>query len=80
MNKVLLKNIGLVAIHWGQYSVHEKQTVVRVWQGIMKLIAEGKFRGTEFTDKEFVGLESVPDALSALASRGTLLCPKEPCW
>ncbi|KAK0734906.1 thioredoxin reductase-like protein [Lasiosphaeria miniovina] len=71
MNKVLLKNISLVGIHWGQYSVHEKQTVVSVWQGIVKLIAEGKFRGTEFTDKEFVGLESVPDALSALASRGT---------
>jgi NADPH:quinone reductase-like Zn-dependent oxidoreductase len=71
MNKVLLKNISLVGIHWGQYAVHEKETVVTVWQGIMKLIAEGKFRGTEFTDKEFVGLEAVPDALRALGSRET---------
>lgn len=71
MNKVLLKNISLVGIHWGQYAVHEKETVVKVWQGISKLIAEGKFRGTEFTDKEFVGLESVPDALKALGSRET---------
>jgi NADPH:quinone reductase-like Zn-dependent oxidoreductase len=71
MNKVLLKNISLVGIHWGQYAVHEKETVVTVWQGIMKLIAEGKFKGTEFTDKEFVGLEAIPDALKALGSRGT---------
>ena len=71
MNKVLLKNISLVGIHWGQYAVHEKETVVKVWQGITKLVAEGKFRGTEFTDREFVGLESVPDALVALGSRGT---------
>ncbi|KAK4158809.1 thioredoxin reductase [Cladorrhinum sp. PSN259] len=71
MNKVLLKNISLVGIHWGQYAVHEKETVVTVWQGIMKLIAEGKFKGTEFTDQEFVGLESVPAALKALGSRGS---------
>ncbi|KAK4463166.1 thioredoxin reductase [Cladorrhinum samala] len=71
MNKVLLKNISLVGIHWGQYAVHEKETVVTVWQGIMKLIGEGKFRGTEFTDQEFVGLESVPAALKALGSRGS---------
>ncbi|KAK4116189.1 thioredoxin reductase-like protein [Canariomyces notabilis] len=58
MNKVLLKNISLVGIHWGQYAVHEKETVVKVWQGIMKLISEGKFKATEFTDKEFVGLET----------------------
>lgn len=71
MNKVLLKNISLVGIHWGQYAVHEVETVVEVWQGIMKLIAEGKFRSTNFTDKEFVGLEKVPDALQALGGRET---------
>ncbi|KAK3498543.1 thioredoxin reductase-like protein [Neurospora crassa] len=66
MNKVLLKNISLVGVHWGQYAVHEKETVVTVWQGIMKLIAEGKFKPTVFSDKEFVGLEKIPDALIAL--------------
>ncbi len=71
MNKVLLKNISLVGIHWGMYAVHEKDTVVRVWDGIMTLVREGKLRGTEFTDQEFVGLERVPDALVALGGRGT---------
>ncbi|KAF9875831.1 zinc-binding dehydrogenase [Colletotrichum karsti] len=71
MNKVLLKNISLVGIFWGQYAVREKETVVKVWEGIMKLVAEGKLRGTEFTDEEFVGLDRIPEALIALGSRGT---------
>lgn len=69
MNKVLLKNISLVGIHWGQYAVHEKESVNAVWKGIMKLVEQGKFRGTVYTDKEFVGLESIPDALIALGGR-----------
>ncbi|KAI0121221.1 hypothetical protein BJ170DRAFT_588383 [Xylariales sp. AK1849] len=69
MNKVLLKNISLVGIHWGQYAVHEKESVLAVWNGINKLIEQGKFKGTVFTDKDFVGLESIPDALIALGGR-----------
>ncbi len=71
MNKVLLKNISLVGLFWGQYAVSETETIPKVWQGIMELIAEGKYRGTVFTDKEFVGLESIPSALVALGSRDT---------
>ncbi|KAH7018517.1 uncharacterized protein B0I36DRAFT_336133 [Microdochium trichocladiopsis] len=69
MNKVLLKNISLVGIHWGQYAKFEKESVPVVWKGIMELIEQGKFKGTVFSDKEFVGLESVPDALVALGGR-----------
>ncbi|RYP78896.1 hypothetical protein DL771_000281 [Monosporascus sp. 5C6A] len=71
MNKVLLKNISLVGIHWGAYARFEKDKIPVVWDGIWKLIGQGKFRGTVFADQEFVGLESVPDALLALGSRGT---------
>ncbi|KAF8865391.1 NAD(P)-binding protein [Acephala macrosclerotiorum] len=71
MNKVLLKNISIVGIHWGAYAINEPEQIGVVWDGIFKLIEEGKFRGTVFTDKEFVGLESVPDALRSLGSRGT---------
>lgn len=69
MNKVLLKNISLVGIHWGAYSKFERQTIPVVWEGIGKLIEQGKFKGTVFSDKEFVGLEAVPDALIALGGR-----------
>lgn len=71
MNKVLLKNISLVGIHWGAYSINERETIPVVWQGITKLVKEGKLRGTEFTDEEFVGLDRVKDALVALSGRGT---------
>ncbi|RYP84411.1 hypothetical protein DL769_001200 [Monosporascus sp. CRB-8-3] len=71
MNKVLLKNISLVGIHWGAYARFEKDKIPVVWDGIGKLIEQGKFRGTVFADQEFVGLESIPDALLALGSRGT---------
>jgi NADPH:quinone reductase len=71
MNRVLLKNISLVGVFWGAYALNERETVPRVWDGILKLIQDGKFRGTVFTDQEFVGLERMSDALMALGSRGT---------
>lgn len=71
MNKVLLKNISLVGIHWGAYSVNEKATIPVVWNAIMQLVADGKLRGTVYTDEDFVGLERIKDALKALGDRGT---------
>ncbi|KAI1074890.1 hypothetical protein F5B20DRAFT_595775 [Whalleya microplaca] len=71
MNKVLLKNISIVGIHWGAYAKFEKETIPVVWKGISDLIEQGKFKGTVFTDREFVGLESIPDALLALGGRET---------
>lgn len=71
MNKVLLKNISIVGIHWGMYAKSEPETVPEVWAGIMKLVKEGKFRGTLFTDKDYIGLESLPEALEALGGRET---------
>lgn len=71
MNKILLKNISVVGLHWGAYSRNETETIEVVWEGLFKLMSEGKFRGTVFTDREFVGLESVPEALKSLGSRGT---------
>lgn len=70
-NKILLKNISVVGLHWGMYAKNEPQMVEEVWDGIFKLIKEKKFRGTVFTDVEFVGLETVPKALKSLGSRGT---------
>lgn len=71
MNKVLLKNISLVGIHWGMYAKMETETERQVWEEILQLVEQSKFRATVFTDKEFVGLESIPDALKALGSRET---------
>jgi NADPH2:quinone reductase len=71
MNKVLLKNIALVGIHWGAYTINERGTIGKVWEGIMDLVKQGKLRGTEYSDEEFSGLERIGDALAALGGRGT---------
>ncbi|WEW59884.1 NADPH:quinone oxidoreductase family protein [Emydomyces testavorans] len=71
LNRVLLKNVSLVGLHWGQYANFENETVGVVWKGIFDLIKEQKFRGTSFKDETFDGLESIPKALQALGSRET---------
>ena len=71
MNRVLLKNVSLVGLYWGKYTTEEPETVAVVWGGLFKLMDEGKFRGTVYTDKEFVGLESVGNALGMLGRRET---------
>jgi NADPH2:quinone reductase len=71
LNRVLLKNVSIVGLHWGQYANFETPTVSTVWQGIFDLVAQGKFRGTAFKDESFVGLDSVPNALRALGGRET---------
>jgi len=70
-NRFLLKNISLVGLHWGMYAKYEPETVEIVWDGLFELMESGKFRGTCYTDKEYVGLESVPGALKALGGRDT---------
>ncbi|CAG8215622.1 unnamed protein product, partial [Penicillium salamii] len=71
LNRVLLKNVSIVGLHWGQYAKFETATVGDVWNGIFELVRVGKFKGTSFKDESFVGLESVPRALKALGGRET---------
>ena len=71
MNRVLLKNVSLVGLHWGLYAQEEPETVERVWEGLFELMESGKFKGTRFRDRQFTGLESVGEALGALGRRET---------
>ena len=71
MNRVLLKNVSLVGLHWGMYSKEEPQQVEVVWRALSEMTESGKFKSTVFTDQEFNGLDSVPSALNALKTRGT---------
>ncbi len=70
-NRILLKNVSVVGLHWGVYATMEPEMVDTVWDGIFALISAGKYKGTCFTDQEYVGLEKVPAALNALAARET---------
>lgn len=70
-NRVLLKNVSVVGLHWGAYAINEPEMIDAVWKGMFELMESGKYRGTCFTDREYVGLESVPEALRALGARDT---------
>lgn len=70
-NRILLKNVSVMGLFWGAYAINEPERIEEVWDGIFKLVAEGKFRGTCYTDTEYTGLESVPAALKALGARET---------
>lgn len=71
MNRVLLKNVSLVGLHWGSYAKEKPETVGEIWRGLFRLMDEGKFSGTVYSDGEFTGLESVPEALTMLGRRET---------
>ncbi|KAH0541736.1 hypothetical protein FGG08_003828 [Glutinoglossum americanum] len=71
LNRVLLKNVSLVGLFWGRYAKVEPEVVEEVWSGLFGLMREGKFRPTVFTEREFVGLESIGEALKALGGRKT---------
>lgn len=75
MNRVLLKNVSLVGLHWGLYARQEPQTVDKVWEGLFDLIRQGRFRPTRFVpeggEEDLVGLECVGKALGMLGRRET---------
>lgn len=70
MNRVLLKNISLVGLHWGLYAKEEAERVEEVWRGIEGLIAKGQFREMGF-ERRWKGLRKVGEGLVALGGRGT---------
>lgn len=68
LNRVLLKNISLVGLHWGAYAVHEPARVGETFRALFELYEAGRIRphvhGT-------FPLERLPDALAALGGRRT---------
>lgn len=70
-NRILLKNVSVVGVHYGMYATNEPEVVTKTWNGIFALIDAGKFKGTCYTDEEYVGLETTSKALKALGARET---------
>jgi len=67
-NRILLKNISVVGLHWGAYAQNEPERVPETFAGLARLYASGHVRPLIFGT---YGLDEVPQALDALASRGT---------
>lgn len=65
-NRVLLKNVAIVGLHWGAYATHEPSRVPEVFEALFRLFESGQVRPEIF---ERYPLEELPAALEALGSR-----------
>ncbi|TFL04516.1 alcohol dehydrogenase [Pterulicium gracile] len=69
LNLVLLKNISIVGIHWGAYTVKEAEHIPVVWKDLLELLSSGK--ATPVVYDTVYPLEKLVDGLRALEKRET---------
>jgi NADPH2:quinone reductase len=67
-NRILLKNVAVVGLHWGAYAKHEPARVPETFAALFRLHAEGRIRPVIYRAWP---LEEAPAALAALGSRKT---------
>ena len=66
LNRVLLKNISIVGLHWGAHVQHEPARIAETFAALFDLYAAGKIRPVIFGR---YALDELPAALDALGSR-----------
>lgn len=67
-NRILLKNVSVVGLHWGAYAIHEPARIPETMNALFRLYDEGKIRPVIFRTYP---LERISDALVALGGRKT---------
>ncbi len=67
-NRILLKNISLIGLHWGAYALHEPERVAECMAALIELYRQGSIRPEIF---KTYSLDELPRALEALRSRHT---------
>jgi len=67
-NRILLKNIAVVGLHWGAYAKHEPARVPETFEALFRLYGEQQIRPVIYRGYP---LEQAPAALAALGSRRT---------
>src|SRR5881397_2480963 len=66
LNRVLLKNISLVGLHWGAHALHQPERIAETLAALLALYREGKVEPVVYRTYP---LEELPAALEALGSR-----------
>ncbi|KAF9907242.1 hypothetical protein BX616_000496 [Lobosporangium transversale] len=69
-NRILLKNISVVGVHWGAYAKYDLATVAKVWKELLDLFAKEQLVPVVY-EKVYQGLDSVKTGLNDLAARKT---------
>ncbi|MBW2314629.1 MAG: NADPH:quinone oxidoreductase family protein [Deltaproteobacteria bacterium] len=67
-NRILLKNIAIIGLHWGAHVTNEPEKIPQTFDALFDLYAEGKIAPLIYGT---YSLEDVPTALEALGSRKT---------
>jgi len=67
-NRILLKNISIVGLHWGAHVINEPRRIVECFEALFRLYREGKVRPVIYRT---FSLDQVPAALEALGSRAS---------
>jgi NADPH2:quinone reductase len=67
-NRILLKNASLIGLFWGSYAQYDPKVFYSVWDELLPMFKSGKIQPVVYKE-QFIGLESVPAALEAIASR-----------
>ena len=65
-NRVLLKNIDVIGVHWGLYNERDPATVKRWMSDLLPLVGDGRLRPVIF---KIYPLRDAAQALAAIASR-----------
>jgi NADPH2:quinone reductase len=68
LNRVLLKNIALVGLHWGAHAMHEPARIGETMDALLALYRDGKIRPVIYRTYP---LAELPAALAALGARQT---------
>jgi NADPH2:quinone reductase len=67
-NRILLKNIAVIGLHWGAHAAKQPERIPQTLDALFGLHAEGKIKPVIY---KTYSLEDLPEALAALAGRRT---------
>lgn len=69
LNRVLLKNISIVGLHWGAHAMHEPGRIPETFAALFELHRAGRIAPVIYPRR--YRLDELPEALAALGSRRT---------
>ncbi|ORX97592.1 alcohol dehydrogenase [Basidiobolus meristosporus CBS 931.73] len=70
VNRILLKNIAVMGVHWGAYTKYQPEQIQPVWDSLFKLFADRKLKPVVYKTV-YHGLEKVQGALTDISERKT---------
>ncbi|KAK9703947.1 hypothetical protein K7432_010478 [Basidiobolus ranarum] len=70
VNRILLKNIAVLGVHWGAYTKYQPEKIQPVWDSLFELFAQKKLKPVVYKTV-YRGLEQAKVALTDIAARKT---------